>query len=237
MRHKVYLEVPRVLVGFDTETTGLSTTSDRAISYGFYELRDGVRHSVHHFYVDPEISVSSGAQKVHNISLDEIREKQPDAVLPFARGVERALELIEYFDNEGAVFVGANVEGFDFKMLQSSARLLAPTSALAKRFSYVKLQIRDVLWHQMAMDNADLDAYKPARGLAKLCDLHGVQRGNHNALEDARAAVEVFLAQVTHNAATPAARSSRWGVAPLNGEKVVLQRLFGDEALTKPVVG
>jgi DNA polymerase III subunit epsilon len=226
MRHKIFREHAPVLVGFDTETTGLSVTSDRAISYGFYEIRNGEPANRHHFYVDPEIPVSDGAQRIHNISLDSIREQRPDAVLPFARGVERALELIEYYVKEGAVFVGANVVNFDLKMLQSSARVLADSSALAKRFSYLQLPVRDVLWHQMAMDDADPDAYKPARGLAKLCDLHGVSRGNHNALEDARAAAEVYRAQVEHNQKNPAPLSNRWGVAPLESEKAIALTLF-----------
>ena len=39
---KIYVEVPELVLGFDTETTGLATSSERAISYGFCLYRGGV---------------------------------------------------------------------------------------------------------------------------------------------------------------------------------------------------
>ena len=50
---KRYLQVPELILGFDTETTGLSVQSERAISYGFCAYRFGVPVWSEHFYVIP----------------------------------------------------------------------------------------------------------------------------------------------------------------------------------------
>ena len=58
---KKYLQVPELILGFDTETTGLSVHSERAISYGFCAYRLGYPVWSEHFYVIPDCRISAGA--------------------------------------------------------------------------------------------------------------------------------------------------------------------------------
>jgi DNA polymerase III epsilon subunit-like protein len=193
----IHSVLPDLLVGFDTETTGLSTREDRAISYGFYAV-----HTVtgevesHHFYVNPGIPVSPGAKSVHRIDIDELIRLHPEEVLTHEEGLARAVQLLAEYADKKAAIVGANVVGYDIEMLKSSLRnsSLGPWS---RHIPARSITFIDVLRHQMDMDNDPSD--RPKRGLAKLCAHYGVVPGGHNALEDARAAVEVFAAQVSFN--------------------------------------
>ena len=64
-------------------------------------------------------------------------------------------------------------------------------------FDISLLRIIDVIDHDLAMDPSR--EFRPRRGQAYLCRHYGVNPGGHDALKDARAAVEVFLEQVVHN--------------------------------------
>ena len=63
--HKKYFAVPEVLLGFDTETTGLDVNNERAISYGFCMYEHGRPVSSEHFFVRPDRPITPGAQRVH----------------------------------------------------------------------------------------------------------------------------------------------------------------------------
>jgi len=51
---KKYLRVPELILGFDTETTGLDVGSERAISYGFCAYRYGQLEWSEQFFVVPD---------------------------------------------------------------------------------------------------------------------------------------------------------------------------------------
>src|SRR5271155_6085806 len=57
---KRYLQVPELIVGFDTETTGLDVSVERAISYGFCEYRYGLPVWSEHYFVLPDRPISAG---------------------------------------------------------------------------------------------------------------------------------------------------------------------------------
>jgi len=59
---KRYQRVPELVLGFDTETTGLSVSSERAVSYGFCAYRFGVPVWSEQFFVIPDRPISPGAK-------------------------------------------------------------------------------------------------------------------------------------------------------------------------------
>jgi DNA polymerase III epsilon subunit-like protein len=64
-------------------------------------------------------------------------------------------------------------------------------------FDLSLLRIIDVVEHDVAIEPSRLE--RPRRGLSYLCQHYGVTPGGHDALQDARAAVEVFFEQVVRN--------------------------------------
>jgi DNA polymerase III epsilon subunit-like protein len=64
-------------------------------------------------------------------------------------------------------------------------------------FDISLLRIIDVVDHDLAIDPSR--EFRPRRGQDYLCRHYGVAPGGHDALSDARAAVEVFIEQVVHN--------------------------------------
>jgi DNA polymerase III epsilon subunit-like protein len=72
-------------------------------------------------------------------------------------------------------------------------------------FDLSLLQIIDVIDHDLAIEPSR--ELRPRRGQEYLCRHYGVQQGGHDALSDARAAVEVFLEQVVLNNAGQASLS------------------------------
>ncbi len=196
-RVRLYVEVPEIMVGFDTETTGLSSRSDRAVSYGFVVYESGTVTREEHFFVDPEIPISAGAQRVHGLSYDTLREWREDGrALGFAAGVNRAVSLLASEISRGAVVVGANVALFDLAMLSSNYQWVHQCS-LSREIDLRRVEVIDVVNHDVAIEPREMASRR--RGLPYLCQHYGVTPGGHDALGDARAAVEVFLAQVRRN--------------------------------------
>lgn len=195
---KKYFRVPELIVGFDTETTGLSVNSDRAISYGFCAYRFGQPLWSEHFFVLPNRPISSGAYRVHRLSIEDIEAKRGQSlVLSAEEGVRRAVSILREFHLFGAIFIGANVCRFDLEMLRRSAMSLLGTALDDEYFDISLLRVIDVVEHDVVIEPSR--QLRPRRGLAYLCQHYGVSTGGHDALGDARAAVEVFLEQVTSN--------------------------------------
>ncbi len=195
--HKKYFAIPEVLLGFDTETTGLDVGCERAISYGFCAYERGRPVWSEHFFVRPDRAISPGAQRVHGVSMEELERKyQAREALSVPMGLIRAVAILREYVERGASIVGANVSFFDLEMLRRSY-----SSVLAKNLLddlHVKrLQVIDVIQHDEVIESRA--ASRRRRSLTNLCQHYGVVPGGHNALSDARASVEVFLAQVARN--------------------------------------
>ncbi len=196
-RGRLYHEVPEVMVGFDTETTGLSSRSDRAISYGFVIYEAGRLVASEHFYVDPEMEISPGAERVHGVSREALeRWREEGTALSFAAGVNRAVSILLREITRGGVVVGANVALFDLAMLASNYEWLHH-GPLAREIDLRRVEVIDVVSHDVAIEPREVSSRR--RGLPYLCEYYGVTPGGHDALGDARAATEVFLAQVRRN--------------------------------------
>lgn len=195
---KKYLQVPELILGFDTETTGLSVHSERAISYGFSAYRLGYPVWSEHFYVIPDCPISPGAQRIHGMSLEDLRAKRDhEAVYNVEAGLTRAVKILRDFHERGAFIVGSNLGRFDLEMLRRTAISVLGNGLDNQYFDLSLLRIIDIVEHDLAIEPSR--AERPRRGLTHLCRHYGVTPGGHDALQDARAAVEVFFEQVVRN--------------------------------------
>ena len=195
---KKYLQVPELILGFATETTGLSVLSERAISYGFCAYRFGVPQWSEHYFVIPDRPISPGAQRVHGLTIDDLENKRgSEPVYNVETGLTRAIKILHDFYERGAYVVGSNVGRFDLEMLRRSSMSILSSALDDAYFDISLLRIIDVVEHDLAIEPSR--ALRPRRGLPYLCDHYGVTPGGHDALGDARASVEVFMEQVMYN--------------------------------------
>lgn len=195
---KKYLQVPELIVGFDTETTGLDVDREQAISYGFCEYQFGGPTRSEHFFVLPDRPITEGARRVHGLTREDIAAKRStNAVYTVAEGLNRAVSMLLEYQERGAFIVGANLVRFDFAMMRSSYQLISEATRDAEPFDPSSLQTIDVIEHDLAMEPSRLS--RPRRGLGSLCTHYGVEPGGHDALNDAHAAVNVFIEQVIAN--------------------------------------
>lgn len=195
--HKKYFAVPEVLLGFDTETTGLDVGCERAISYGFCAFERGRLAWSDHFYVRPDRPISPGAQRVHGVSMEDLEVKyQAREALSVPMGLIRAVGVLREYLARGASIVGANVTFFDLEMLRRSYSAVLQKNLLDD-LHIDRFPVIDVIKHDEVIESRALSGRR--RSLTNLCQHYGVTPGGHDALGDARAAVEVFLAQVAIN--------------------------------------
>ena len=195
---KKYRRVPELILGFDTETTGLDVASERAISYGFCAYRYGNPEWSEQFYVIPDRPIAPAAQRVHGLTVENIEAmRTTQTVLSVQSGLVRAVEILRRYQQQGAVIVGANVVRFDLEMLRRSYESVLGKSLSDEDFDLSLLGIIDVVEHDLAIDPSR--EVRPRRGLPYLCKYYGVTSGGHDALGDARATVEVFIEQVIRN--------------------------------------
>jgi len=189
------LKLPRLLLGFDTETTGLDVNSERAISYGFIAYFDDQPIWSEHFYVIPDRPIAEAAMRVHGLSVDAILQKKGEEIVydSVAGGLSRAVTILREFNKFGASIVGANVVRFDLAMLSKSYESVHARSLIDENLDVSKLSIIDVIEFDRLIDK-DFSA-RPRRGLEFLCKHYGVEPGGHHALGDARATIEVLLKQ------------------------------------------
>ncbi|HVB71884.1 MAG TPA: 3'-5' exonuclease [Acidimicrobiales bacterium] len=195
---KKHLRVPELMVGFDTETTGLDVAKERAIAYGFCVYRFGRLTSTEHFFVVPDRPITAGARRVHGLSVEDIEARAPEFdVLSVEAGLTRAIHILRDLHAQGAHVVGANVVHFDLEMLRRSAISVLGRTLQDAEFDISLLRIIDVIEHDLAIEPRNVE--RPSRRLSQLCRHYGVTPGGHDALGDAVASVEVFLEQVVRN--------------------------------------
>jgi len=189
------LKLPRLLLGFDTETTGLDVNSERAISYGFIAYFDGQPIWSEHFYVIPDRPIAEPAMRVHGLSIESILLKKNDEIVyeSVSAGLARAVTILREFNNFGAAIVGANVVRFDLAMLSKTFESINARNLIDEDLDISKLSIIDVIEFDRTIDK-DFSA-RPRRGLEFLCKHYGIEPGGHHALGDARATIEVLLKQ------------------------------------------
>jgi DNA polymerase-3 subunit epsilon len=193
-----FLQVPELIVGFDTETTGLDVGKERAISYGFCAYEYGQPIWSEQFYVVPDRPISEGARRVHGLSVEDIEAKRDfDSVFSVEAGLAHALEILRDNQRCNAFFVGANLVRFDLEMFRRSYESVFARGPDIDGLRFSELQTIDVIEHDLLIEPSR--ELRPRRSLGHLCKYYGVDPGGHDALNDARATVEVFLEQVLYN--------------------------------------
>lgn len=172
-------------VGFDLETTGVSSFLDAPVSYGFVEhlhSPDGAFTRHDGGYVHPGVLIPAGASAIHGITDDMVADATPLDV-----AVEFLAATLSSSWASGAVIVGMNV-GYDLTMVDS----------LCRRFEIPTLEQRGAIG--AVMDILVLDRHfdkwrKGARKLTDLCRHYGVTlESAHSASADAEASLFVFEA-------------------------------------------
>jgi DNA polymerase III subunit epsilon len=168
-------------VGFDLETTGVSSFFDAPVSYGFVERRvtEGVEVLRESGFVNPGVAIPRGASAIHGISDEMVADATPlrEATMFIA-------DRISGIWAAGGVVVGMNV-GYDLTMVES----------LCSRMDLPTLSDRGV---GPVMDILVIDRHfdrwrKGARKLGDLARTYGVeQNGAHSAIEDAEVSLAIF---------------------------------------------
>ncbi len=193
-----HVVVPELVLGFDTETTGLSTASDRALSYGFALYRNGVLEWSDHYLVVPDVRIDPGAERVHGLSRSFLEQKAAAGeAMTVEQGLTRTLSTLRHHHQAGAWICGANVSHFDIDMFQRSYQSVMKKHVHDDGLQLDELQIIDVIAHDIAMESRAANPRR--RNLTALSMHYGVRVGGHDALNDAKAACEVFFAQVAQN--------------------------------------
>ena len=174
-------------VGFDLETTGVSSFLDVPVSWGFFEhiVRGTANERIGGWgLVNPGIPIPPGASAIHGITDEMVANARS-----LGESVEYIVERLVSIWSSGYAVVGMNVS-YDLTMVNS----------LCQRLDYPTLTQRGVVGP--VLDVLILDRHfdkwrKGSRKLADLCQLYGVELGNaHSAEDDAKASVEVLEAQL-----------------------------------------
>jgi DNA polymerase-3 subunit epsilon len=170
-------------VGFDLETTGVSSFRDVPVSYGFVEhvrADNGVVTRSEGGYVNPGVAIPPGASAIHGIT----NEMVSDAPV-LKEAVEEIAQRLGSIWSAGGVIVGMNVS-YDLTMIDSLCRRLA-IGTLEQRGSVGP--VLDILILDRHFDKWR----KGARKLNDICLFYGVTlTGAHSAVDDAEASLGVF---------------------------------------------
>ena len=246
--------LPELIVGFDTETTGLDTAEDEIISYGFAVFRHGMfqEDESGQFFATTERPINPRAQDIHGLSTDDIQSRTSNWGGPYtsSEGLRKAIDQLLIFKKSGAIIVGAFPK-FDFDMLHAmSQRHLRDsfdwTRHIEPNYRFEVHQMRPIPTFSNAhangnqhgnigeLSNSDWNVesvsrpwatrvtrpFRPTpkwpfiidvcafdrihwpdltrrRSLGALCEFYNVVPGGHDALQDARAAVEVWMQQIS----------------------------------------
>ena len=169
----------------DTETTGLSTADGhRIIEIGCVELVDRrITGRDYHRYLNPDRDIDEGAERVHGISIEDLRDKP--------RFVEIADELLEFLS--GAELVIHNAD-FDVGFLDHELRLMGhDRPAITEHASVLDTLGLARELHPGQRNNLD--------ALCKRYEVDASNRDLHGALIDADLLARVYLAMTGGQAA------------------------------------
>jgi len=177
-----HFEVPKLMVAFDTESTGLNTKIgydkyqkrdikkedlDEPISYGLVVYRDGVHRPEEnqHFLVKPQQKINPAAQAVHGWSAENLEashnghyfKMEPNGfympALDPKIGVNKIANLLSDYQKQGAVIVGANHKNYDMSLLKNTYMKYNNGMPLhSSGFNPSSAKMIDVIEHDRAID-------------------------------------------------------------------------------------
>ena len=172
-------------VVLDTETTGLEVEQHhRVIEIGCVELHHRrLTGRVFHRYLNPERDIDAGAQEVHGITREQLRQEPKFA--------EIAAEFLEFVQDAELIIHNAP---FDVAFLNAELqRLPTPTPKLTERCRVLDTLSMARQMHPGQRNNLD--------ALCKRYSVDNTHREYHGALLDARILAEVYLAMTGGQAA------------------------------------
>lgn len=165
------------LVVLDTETTGLDPQQGhRIIEIAAVELRNRrLSAEPFHRYLNPEREIDFGAQRVHGISLDDLRDKPKfcDVVDEFIAYISNAEVLIHNSAFDEA-FLNAELTALGRDVFKSYCKKITCTLRMAKDLHPGQRNGLDALCKRYLIDNS--------------------KRSLHGALLDAELLADVYLA-------------------------------------------
>lgn len=174
------------LLGFDTETTGVNTSTDRIVTAALVHRHPLLGTSVETWLIDPGVEIPEGASAIHGITTEHAREhgQQPAVALEeIARQIAQAL-------GEGTPLVAFNAT-FDLCILDAELRRHG-LRTLAERLGAEPVGVIDPLVLDRAVDRFR----KGKRKLIDLCAVYGVNEAGdlHTADVDVIATLDVLEA-------------------------------------------
>ena len=225
-----HTQVPPLAVSFDTETTGLPVDEKVGgvktgrkiypdiVSYALTVYRHGKQDGPSEtFIVKPAKEVDPGAEAVNGWSrkkllrsyrgeiVDDLSGNVYEPAVHQKVGLNTIVQRLGDLQKQGAKFVGANVKGFDFKVLQDHYERLHRMPLKTSGFDPDTADIIDVIRHHQVMNNHPDTLRHPLSPSSRpgskpsLCEIYGVEPGDHTAAADTRATMNVFLKQVEAN--------------------------------------
>ena len=102
------IKLPKPLVIFEVETTGLGLSMDRVIEIAYLKLYTNGREKSEDVFLNPEIEISDESREIHGITDDQLKDK------PYFR--EKAQEFWDIFYN--CYYAGFNILSFDLPFLK-----------------------------------------------------------------------------------------------------------------------
>jgi DNA polymerase III epsilon subunit-like protein len=210
-------DIPNLMVGWDTETTG-TEDDDVPISYGLVVYRHGVEqpNERQHFLVNSAKTTSEGAYGVHRISplqlesshngeITRTKNDTFDPALSDAAGLHRFVKTMGDYQKQGATFVGHNI-GFDYDKLQRVHDNIHRGLPMQQfDIEKAKKNTWDTMEHAYTMNDKH-PIYDKRKGIMRdsvsleaLCDKYGIKHGGHTAMWDADSSVQLLLKQIAKN--------------------------------------
>ena len=212
-KFQIHRQLPPLMVGYDTETTGLDTQNEEPISYGLVVYRNGIQTGdKENYLVNAHRRSAPEAEEVHGWSTNKLGDSYRGEITigkkdgrPYrpaidpTNGMNLMARRLANLQKQGAVFVTANGPKFDLDMLHHLHRNLNHGIVPLKSsgFDPNKARVVDVIAHDRLMVPKSIDPR--SRSLTALSNHYGVDPGNHAAFDDARATVDVFIKQIEDN--------------------------------------
>lgn len=167
------MKLERPVVFLDLEATGVWPEKDRIVEVALIRVDLDGKESVFHTRVHPEMKIPASATAIHHITDEDVK-----ACPTFKQIAQKVFEMLENAD-----LGGFGLERLDIPLLEKEFSL----AGISYDFKRCRL-----------LDAKKIFMLKEPRNLERACQLYLKKplENAHSALADARASLEVFLAQL-----------------------------------------
>ena len=170
------MSLPKPIVFFDLETTGISITQDRIVQIGAIKVNPDGTEEIKNVLINPTIPIPPGATEVHGISDADVQDK------PLFRQIAKS--FVAWLS--GCDLAGYNSDNFDIPML------IEEFGRVGVAFPEEETKFIDVLKIERKVNSHKLgETYQRYTGE----ELEGA----HNALIDIYATIKIFHQQLEQN--------------------------------------